>query len=177
MVLFVFWLGLILLIPIFITTYFYYDNCANKLFFSLYLFGVVRVVSGYLTKRNKGGFYLHIKNKAIIIDAQLFKSFRGGDSGAVKAFSIRKAYLILDVGVKNLSTIFIANSFFTVLSSVYSLIKSTSSGVELEKTLNIYCDNTEFKAFKLKLVVFFNFLSICFMIIANYKNRLGKVYE
>ena len=177
MVLFVFWLGLILLVPIFITTYFYYDNSVKKLYFSLFIFGFIPIISGYLTKRNKGGFYLHLKNKAIIFDEQLFKSFKGGDGGIVKAFSIRKAYLILDVGVKNLNTIFIANSFFTVLSSVYSVIKSTSSGVELEKTLNIYCDNTEFKAFKLKLVVFFNFLSIGFVIIANYKNRLGKVYE
>lgn len=79
--LYVFALLLIIFIfPLILTIYIYFDTKIEKVFFAVYIFGFIKIVDGYITKRDLGGVYIHFKNKAIIVDEFNFNSIQGGKS-------------------------------------------------------------------------------------------------
>ena len=66
MVIAVFIIGLILILPFVLTFYGYYNVEGKRLYFALYLYGKIKLISGYVKLRNKGGFYIHLsENKTL----------------------------------------------------------------------------------------------------------------
>ena len=75
MVVAVFIIGLILILPFILTFYGYLSVKGKRLYFALYLFGKIKLVSGYLKRRDKGGFYIHLSENLAIIILSLFIPF------------------------------------------------------------------------------------------------------
>ena len=77
MLLFIIFIVIILLIlPIFVNIYAYFDTNNKKLYFAITVLGVIKILSGYISARKNGGVYIHIKNKAIIFDKTSIKHLK-----------------------------------------------------------------------------------------------------
>ncbi|MBR6737579.1 MAG: hypothetical protein IKL82_04360 [Clostridia bacterium] len=177
MILGVFILTIILFIPIFITTYIFYDDSAKRLYFAFYLFGFIRIVSGYVKGRNRGGFYIHISNeKAIIIDTKTIKGLNGG-KGITSSFSLFSISYVFDVGLKNLNELIAFYGVYTLTNTILQTKLYNRSHVDFNPNFNVYTDFDDLKAIKLKLGVFFNLFCIVRAIIANSKSSKEVVYE
>ena len=172
MIIALFFIGLILLVPIYLTVYAFYDDYLKRLYFAIYIFGFFKGVSGYVKLRRSGGVYVHLKNKAIIVDNKFFKSLSGGNGGFSKVITVTEVDACLDVGLMNLNVAFFVWSIFKALDNFFMLYKSNNSSIEIKNNLNLYLDGDDFKAFKLKVKTYFNLISIVWLIFANYKRRI-----
>ncbi len=159
----------ILICPLFITSYIFVDTKLKKLFFAFYLFDAIKLKDGFITRRNLGGFYVHLKNKAIIIDNSNFSSIRA-DTNIFNAFLIvslesrinvrcetfNQCYLVLVVNfLKNLLLKTIVKNYFL-------------SNPKID--VNLYFGDFEFQS-KIRFKIVFNLICITYLIITNYINK------
>lgn len=162
---------LLLICPININLLAYYSNKYKKLFFTVLLFENVCVFSGYLTKRKKGGVYLHLKNKAIIIEIKASKILNN-NLNFNKFITISACNFFIITGVNSVGKIF---GFYTVASALKTIFSINNCKTDLN-FIDLYIDleNSERLESGAKISVRFNIIRILFMIIANYINKVIK---
>ncbi|MBR5439671.1 MAG: hypothetical protein IKV61_05620 [Clostridia bacterium] len=142
--------------PITVSIYVYYNKSEQKLYFAIYAFKYVLVISGYLTVRNSYSVYLHIKNKAYVITLNnlinLTKNRSGGNfitplslyiyvDSAVNEFAL--SFLML---VKAISNVFNAYSYNELyyFDNYYSFnLTNTAKQIEIKASFtfsfNLFC--------------------------------------
>ena len=108
-------LTIFLFLPISSTFYLFYNEKEQKLYFAIYLFKYFMVFSGYITKRDIKSVYLHVKNKAYVIN--LNSLTKNGNSGVF--FVILSFYVYIDSAVNEYSL-----SFLMLLNTIYSLLNA-----------------------------------------------------
>ena len=139
-------IAIILLFPLYISLLFYYSKKDSKLYFAVILLKKITIISGFITKRNKGGFYIHLKNKAIIMKIKLKDIFNSGLK-PYKWVTLNKVNLINVIGVDYINSIFTLNSvkyFLNVLIKILTYKNKTFNysnsliiNTESEKTFNL----------------------------------------
>ncbi len=162
----------IFIFPLFITSYIYVDTKLKKLFFAIYLFGFIKILDGYVTKRELGGFYIHIKNKAIIIDDVFFNRIKGEQS-MLKAFHLTNLNSQINLSTNSFYILyftillnFIKNIAFKYLNKTYFL---QSPKVDV----NVTTGNFILQA-KIKINILFNLFCITYAFITNYISKEVK---
>lgn len=170
MVVAVFVVALLLIFPFVFSVYGYYVTNFKRLYFALYLFGKIKVISGYIKLRKKGGIYIHLtENKAIIIDINTLKKLNGGPN-YINYFQFNSLYLIVDCGIKNLNILFIALSVIFRLKDYSKTLSENNKYPKIIVDFNLYNENSNIKSIKFKLFGAFNLICILQSIIANYKS-------
>lgn len=170
MILAVFLVAIIIVLPIIVSSYFYFNNNLKRLYFAIYIFGFIKLISGYFKVRNKGGFYLHLsKNKAIIIDFSIIKKLNGGPN-YLSDFSINKLFIESDISIIKTKLLFssIYLNYFT--SIISKIIYESGYMPEITSNLNIILDNDDIFSLKFKIIFSFNLVCILKSLIANAKN-------
>ena len=170
MVLAVFIIGIILIFPFVISIYGYYDAALKRVYFALYLFSKIKIISGYIKIRNKGGFYIHLsESKALIIDINTLKKLSGGPD-YFKNIEVSEIYMVTDCGVKDVNFLFSILSINNAVKN-YAKIKSKNNKYpKIISDLNVYNKNDDLISIKIKIVCAFNLICILSSIFANYKS-------
>ncbi len=155
----------LLIFPIITSLYFFVDFNLKKVFFAVFIFGKIKIISGYFKFRDTDSLYLHISNsKAIIIELSLFNNIKGNVS-FLKIFNIDLVEFYIDLGLLNAKIITIImllyNNFIAIAPNL-DLIYGVNS--KLNVTFNKY---NSFASLKLKVRFQFNLACIVFYIIAN----------
>jgi hypothetical protein len=168
MVITVFIIGLILILPLILTFYGYLSVKGKRLYFALYLFGKIKLISGYVKLRDKGGFYIHLSDsKAIIIDINTLKKLSGGPN-LFSDVEFDELYLITDLGVKNFSLLYTVLTVNSAIKNFACITKARGFLPKIISDLNIYNQNDGLKSIKIKFIFSFNLVCILKSIIANY---------
>ncbi len=175
MILAVFIIVLILILPIILSMYGCYCVSQKRFYFAIYLFGFIKIFSGYVKSRAKGGFYIHLsENKAIIIDYNTIKKLSGGPNYFSK-IQLKSLYVILDSGIKNINLLFFIYSVMSAIKN-YAVISTNSGKITKIKTdINVYNTQETIKYIKIKAVLMLNLICILQSIIANAK-VVGEKY-
>lgn len=164
----VLFITLILIAPVFITAYFYFNVNEKRLYFALYLFGGIKLFSGYVKERIKGGVYVHLSNnKALIIDLSYLKKSRN-NGNIIGVFSLVNLRIIVDVGILRFGELFISLFINKTLNVLFKIIndnkKSTSE-------VNVIYEELGFMGVKVKIILCFNLICILTELIANAINK------
>ncbi len=155
----------LLIFPIITTLYFFIDKANKKLFFGIYLFGKIKILSAYFKTRNKDSVYLHISNsKAIIIDFSIFKKM-GGNFELHKILNIDLFELYIESGLFN-SSLTIIMLYVYNLASSFSVILNNDYGMRLNVHL-ILSNSNSINSLAFKIRVQFNVFCIVINFIAN----------
>ena len=175
MVWIVFFVTVLLIIPFFITVYGCYFNEEKRLYFALYLFGFIKIISGYVKTRSKGGFYIHLSdNIAFIIDYTTIKKLSGGPD-LFSYVQLQFLYLVIDCGIKNAKLLFIINSILVTLRTIAKISTNDGKITKITTDMNVYDTQESLKFIKIKTVLCFNAVCILQSLIANAKN-IGEKY-
>ncbi len=161
-------LGFVILLfaPIFITVYAYYNKEEKKLYFAIYSLKIIKIISGYVTLRDKGGFYVHANNKAYIINKNTILNFKFS-SGDEKAFLPISLYLVVDCGTDFNSLTLI--SFLSMFSNnVKTYINNTSSFFNYNSDFNLYLNSVGISSINVSFTVCFNIFCIVKALFANH---------
>ncbi len=168
MVIAVFLITLILVLPLIISLYFYYDVNVKKVYFAIYIFGFLKVISGYISKRNEGGIYLHLTDKkAFILKLNSLKGLGDGPK-LIKVISINSIYLSLDLGVKNANLITIVYSILSFINCYSRVSFYHGKYTNIYTNFNVLNEDFGFKTIKIKLKLSFNLISILILMLKNY---------
>ena len=83
---------IILIFAISIKFYVLYRESDKRLYFAVFLFKNLKLFSGFICKRESGGLYLHLKNKAYILTLKSidFKIHDIMDKGSWKKFNLKQ---------------------------------------------------------------------------------------
>ena len=158
---------LIIILPIVLSLYLFLDFTNKKLYFGIYLFGFIKILSGYVNVRDKGGFYLHISNnKAIIIDNSTLQKIGGGTS-FINAFQFSEIVLITDVSLNNIKLIFSILFVNKIGQIINKIIYSNNKLPKIRSNVLILSDLEKVFNLKCKAVLSFNILCIVKSLIAN----------
>ena len=170
MIVAVFIMVLLLIFPFVLSVYAYYDVKLKRVYFAIYLFGKIKIISGYVKLRKKGGVYVHLtEDKALIIDINTLKKLSGGPD-YLSNIQLSEVYLITDCGIKNINLLFL---ILTINSSIknYAIINDKSNVLpKIVSDLNVYNQIDALKSIKIKILLAFNLVCILKSIIANYKS-------
>jgi hypothetical protein len=131
------------------------------------LFNLVRIKAGYIVKREIGGFYIHTKKKAYIIDKNAILKLKMSEFELTKAFSTNTFNLYIVIGTKNVILIYLSSGVYYLLQQFFKVYKSKYGYVNLLTELNIYNTSKNLISIKLKYAFSFNLLGILSKIIAN----------
>ena len=169
MVLAVFIIMLILIVPLFFSLYFYYDISGKKVYYAVYLFKVIRLNSGYLLKRERGGFYLHLSNKKAVILKPKLKSVFNKRGNYLKYFSVVDIYVCSDAV---LSSVYSLTFLYSLISNLKSIVKIFSN-CNYSYDFNLLCDESLNRGVKLSVNTYVNLISILILLIANAISRVN----
>lgn len=160
-------LVLILIFPLILTNYFYLDYENKRLYFAVYFFGKFNVLSGYVNKRDLGGFYVHLKdNYAIIIDKDAFIKFKQGPN-FFKYIELNLIYVVLDSGLDNVNFVYCLYSITKIINKIAFIYFNNDNLLKIRFDLNLYNKNDSFMGAKIKNVISFNLICILQAIFAN----------
>lgn len=163
MVFVIFFIFLILILPLVFTLYFYFDLQDKRLYFAVFLFGKIKLLCGYFKPRNNESFYLHLSNnKTIIIDISVLKKLKGG-RGFLKSFDISYLNFIVDAGVCD--GILLFTLFSLKKLSDYFFITFNFTNILTE--INVFNKDKGVISIKCKLIFVFNIVCILKTFIAN----------
>ena len=160
---------IILLIKFHVSVVFVYSNESKRAYFSIILFKKFTLISGYITKRMHGGLYLHLKNKAIILNLKNIEFLNGG--GNIKKY-ITLLSFDLDVvtGYESLSKIFITHTLLQTLNVVLNAI-THSKNSKIETSTDIDFNSQDRLDVLLVISISFCLFGILLGIIANIVNK------
>lgn len=152
-------IALFLIIPIKATFYVVYDSRNKKIYFTAFLYEVIRVFSGYLRIVKNVGGYLHLKNKAFCIK---YNSILKMDKSPITL----KAFTLTEV----LSESYVCQHSFSVISGItvsYLAIQSCSKLLQnklpyLKLNNNLYINSKNVKRFSVnaKITILFNLFGL-----------------
>ncbi len=157
---------ILLFAPIFVTIYACYNKKENRLYFAIYSLKIIKILSGYITVRDKGGFYIHVNNTAYIINKDTLLNFKMS-SGDEKAFLPLYLYLVVDSGsdFNSLSFLMVTN----FLSNIFSnYLYNTDNYFDFNNDINIYNNESGILSIKLCFTLCFNLFCIVKAIFANH---------
>lgn len=152
--------------PIFISVYAYFDTHSKKLFFSIYIFGFIKIISGYVCSRKKGGVYVHVKNKAYIIDFQALKNLNSG-SRVMPQFIINNLYLQVNISSTNFYGIFLPILFTNIAKNLLFILEKQNN-VKNSKIFTNICFNDFSLSISFRFTVIFNLFCIISKAFTNY---------
>ncbi len=174
MVVVVFVVTLLLIFPFVFSFYGYYSVFEKRLYFAIYFFAKLKVISGYIKLRNKGGVYIHLsEEKAIIIDFNTLKKLKGGPD-FLSDFQFSSIYFIVDSGIKNTNLLFVTLSVVFGVKKFAKVLYENGKLPNIVVDFNLYEENTAIKSIKFKINGAFNIICILQSIIANYKSVGAK---
>ena len=165
----------ILFFPIVVTVYVYFDTKNKKLYFAIYIFKILKIFSGYACVRKKGGFYIHFKNKAVIIDKNTFKNFNG-NAGIIKYVQPLSFFAVSETGCDEFSLFFLSiiRAAFGVL---YAVLKNNMPFIDLRLDCNVYTYKKGICDLKTEASFCFNVFCIIMGTFAEIINKKEKVNE
>ena len=161
---------ILLFLPIFIKAYLYYNPTDKKLYFAIYLFNYIKIIAGYITKRELGGIYIHMRNRAIILDENFFNKHKK-DKISLKTFKIDKISLFFDMGYESANTIFLTYA----LLNLTNIISKNSKTTKIYTYLNVYNENQKIISVYSSFSFHFNIFGIVKGIFANFISK-GENY-
>lgn len=137
----------------------------SRLYFAVFLFQKLKVLSGYIKERENGGIYVHLKNKAIIVDKDALTSL-SGSGGFNSVISLTDYNLILYTGVESASLCFC----YSVVSKVLLIITNV---LYIKGNSNVVITNvlSGFISIFLQINGWFNLFCIVKSVIANYISK------
>ena len=161
---------LLLIFPFILSIYIYYDDKVKRVYFAIYLFAKIKIISGYLKIRKKGGFYIHLtENKALIIDINTLKKLSGGPD-YFKNIQISEIYLITDCGVRNINFLFSILAINNAIKNYAKIKYKNNEFPIIASDLNVYNQNIDLISIKIKITCAFNLICILKSVFANYKS-------
>jgi hypothetical protein len=160
---------LIFIFPLVLTSYIYFDSNDKKLYFAVYLFDFIKIVDGYITKRNLGGFYIHIKNKAIIIDDVILNSLRGGKS-MLKAFHLTSLNAFINLQTDNFYLYYVTLLLNFSKNIVYKFLENNYFLEKPKTSINLSIGKFSMQV-KVRFKILFNLFCITYNLITNYIDK------
>lgn len=154
---------IISLLPLSLTFYAFYDKTLKKLCVAVYLFNFIKVFSGYITNRKLGGFYIHNKNKAIILKPKL-KSFKGNNA-IIKALSLKTIIINAYLGVDNLPALFSVLTVKNSLNTIFTTVNGNKFRVNYD--FNLFLSVNSGLSFGVKTIIKTCVLRILLAVIAK----------
>ena len=162
----------ILFLPLYFNVYLYNSIKDKRFYFALYLFGFLKILDGFITKRAEGGFYIHYrKNKAIVIDNDLVKLIEGNSFNFFSLILIKYLYLSLDIGIKNPNLTIILMNLFTHYINLGKYIEYNYPYYKSNVNLNVFSVNKNYISIKIKLTFCLNIFCIVKALITNIISR------
>ena len=172
MVIAVFITTFILIVPLAFSVYFHFEKSLNKVYFAIYVFVFIRLVSGYISKRKLGGFYVHLSSKkAFILQLNFIKKLES-DVSYFNAISIHDIYLSSSLGLKNVTVLALAMVLTTAIQNVSKIFDNNGYGKRIIADLIVYNEDKLLKSMKMKVKFSFNLISIVIIFIANYISKV-----
>ena len=160
MVYLVFFIVLILIFPLIFTAYAYFDYKNKRLFIALYLFSKIKLISGYINVREKGGVYFHLSDKkVIIINKEIFDKFKGKPNFLPK-ITVFDVYSVIDSGVKSQYWLSFLFAFYTIIININCICSNEIKYITLKTDLNVVNLNENLKSLKVKVSFSFNVVGI-----------------
>ena len=161
-----------LFLPITLSFYLFFNAKEQKLYFAIYLFKYFLVFSGYITKRDSKSIYLHVQNKAYVIN---FNNLTKNQNTRA-FFVILSFYVYIDSAVNEY-----ALSFLMLLNAFYSLLNAyLSNEIYFLNTAYYYKLNNK-PNYKTKVnatfTITFNIFCILRTIIANYIKKGSRLWQ
>ena len=162
----------ILIFPIFIKLWFNFSLSEKKLFFTITLFGFIKIFSGY-AERIKEGFAVHIsKKKAIIIEYKSLLSVRKKVK-PLNDYHFIKLQTVVEVGSSN------SNMLPFIVSNVAGFLDDISCWVfynlkpylDLDNKIFVFEGEDRLEVF-CKLDVVFNLLMVVISLIKMFTEKL-----
>ena len=176
MVYLAFFIVLILILPLTFTVYAFFDYKSKRLFIALYLFKYIKLISGYINVRQKGGFYFHLNdNKVIILNKDILNKFKDKPNFLPK-LTVLNVYSVIDSGVKSQNWLSFLFLFYLALINVNCFISNEIRYIGLKTDLNLLNSSENFKSLKLKFTFSFNLVGILCKIIGSLVNK-GNIFN
>ena len=166
---------IILIFAISIKFYVLYRESDKRLYFAVFLFKNVKLFSGFICKRESGGLYLHLKNKAYILTLKSI-DFKSG-SGIVKAISVKVLNLVISASSDKIVAVYLSQALLNALKSVFVNMKSENKSLDLFADLNVYFNQSNLFNIGALVKVRTSLLRIIFVLILNYINKARKNIE
>lgn len=172
MVIAVFITTFILIVPLAFSVYFHFEKSLNKVYFAIYVFGFIRLVSGYISKRKLGGFYVHLSSKkALILQLNSILKLES-DFSFLSVISINNIYLSTSIGFKSATLLTFATTLTTAIQTTSKIIEDNGYGKRVVADLIVYNEDKLLKSIKMKVKFSFNLISIVIIFIANYISKV-----
>ncbi len=165
-------LFVILFLPLYFSVYLYNSIKDKRFYFAIYLFGFIKVIDGYVTKRNEGGIYIHVfSNKALVIDSDAIKLIEGSSFNFFSLILIKYLYLSLDIGIKNPNLTIILMNLFTYYINMGKYIEYNYPYYKSSVNLNVFNVNENYLSIKSKITFCLNIFCIVKALITNIISR------
>lgn len=151
--------ALILIFPLYVSLFVAYDARYKKLYFSVYIFGVFKVLSGYFKPRGTNGGYLHLKNKAYYVKySYLLKMNKSPVT--FTAFTITEEYSSVFMRQGEFMAVYGLSAFYYALQTASLIACDKYPYLGLKNNLYISSDGFINFAFNAKISFCFNALAI-----------------
>jgi hypothetical protein len=172
MVIAVFITTFILIVPLVFSVYFHFEKSLNKGYFAIYIFGFIRLVSGYVCRRKDGGLYVHFSDKKALILQLYFIKKLESDFSFLSVISINNIYLSTSIGFKSAMLLTFATTLTTAIQTTSKIIEDNGYGKRVVADLIVYNEDKLLKSMKMKFKFSFNLISIVIIFIANYISKV-----
>ncbi len=148
-----------LILPIFLTTYVYFDASKMHTYFCLKIFSKIKILSGYI-QFIKDGIAIHLTEKKAIIIPYLIKFDLQKTYKLAKEYNVTSFCSIIEYGnfdlIKNTKVAIVHNSINNLICPI---IHDRKQYLKIKNDLVLYNTNTKPKI-TIKFVLLFNLISI-----------------
>ncbi len=163
----------VMLFPIFVSAYLYGDKDSGKVGFALYLFGAVRLLSGYAAPC-KGGIAFHLTEKKAVIMPYSELLGIGKKFEVTKGFSVCNYRHCIEIGgAENMAGALAAAMSLRKLTDIVFMFARGKKDLRMEGDILVDMNRGGFRA-AVKVVISFNLLIVT---IAAVKIIMEKILE
>ncbi len=163
-----------IIFPLFFRVYVFYGREVNRLFFTITLFGVVKVLYGKIYVNSSGIVVDYNKKKRKIIRLNLCEIRKNGIN-KFSGYHLLEMRSLVEIGGVNAEKLFIITC---VLNGVNNLLgdvfTSRKHYVQLDNNINVYLDKKVINVY-LKLSLVINLLTLIVNLVKNFIRN--KIYD
>lgn len=164
MIIFIFAFIIVLIFPVFLTTYFYIDGNKKQLYFCLKIFSKIKILSGYI-QFIKDGIAIHLTKKKAIIIPYLIKFDLQKTYKLAKEYNVIQFFSIIEHGNVDLIEKYKISMLYSSINNlICPIIQYRKQYLKIKNDLILYELNSKIKV-TIKLVLVFNLISIISTII------------
>lgn len=164
----------LLILPIIITIYGFFDKEQSKLYLGVFLFGKIKIFSGYITIK-QSVLYFHVSSKkAIAFNLSSIIEIKNSPK-FISALNVLTLESVLNISYNNFLSLFLAESYYVVNKIICSVIYDKNRFVKIKN--DVVLREEENVNYFFKVIISINLLNIIIELVKFIIFKVGKLWN